>query len=201
MGAESDELLPGYVLDETGEVKVDITRRDIRWKLAGGTLPLYERHLRSLVAFGYPSPLCSWIRTRLEWSIENQTVDNPEGVVHIFVNDKDEVDVRIEAARDISELADDECTCWEVRGHAGGTQVLVPLTEPLDAAATLLRDLASTLGLEVVYADRAGEFEVVQERFRTSDEFGFIVDEPSGPVSTKMAACFDKLWANARGDE
>lgn len=196
---ESEGLLPGYSLDESGEVHVDITRRDIRWKLAGGKLPLYERHLRSLSRYGYPSPLCSWIRTRLEWSIENQTVDNPEGVVHIFVNDKDEVDVRIEAARDIAALVDDECTAWEVRTDADGESVLVPLTEPLDAAATLLRDLSSTLGMKVVHVpgqiDGLGE---AVERFRTSDEFGFLPGEPSGPVCAKMAACFDKLWTNAR---
>ena len=62
------------------------------------------------------------------------------------------------------------------------------------AADTLVRDLATTLGYEVMQTEAPSDDGA--EVFAVSDEFGIIpVEGTTGPVISKLSECFDKLWS------
>ncbi len=65
----------------------------VRWKLKNRTLPLQNRHLRSLsdcVVNGkhVTSQLVAWAKQHLEWTLESGAIDHPDGVLMLVV-DKD----------------------------------------------------------------------------------------------------------------
>lgn len=65
---------------------------------------------------------------------------------------------------------------------------------PRHAADTLVRDLATTLGYEVMQTEAPSDDGA--EVFAVSDEFGIIpVEGTTGPVISKLSECFDKLWS------
>lgn len=59
-----------------------------RWRLAGGRLPLENRHLRAFAARGASMPLVSWAKQHIEWTLEDGATDNPDGVLMIVVDDQ-----------------------------------------------------------------------------------------------------------------
>lgn len=165
--------------------------RGYRWKLVDGKLPLYERHLRSLRLDGVSAPLCSWIRSRLEWTFDNSRVENPDGVLCLAWQDDDTVELTDEPSRPLPSIVPDGLA-WTVYGD-----VVVPASEPLSATGTLTRDLCATLGYTVSDAPVAGAEPT--EAFMTSDEFGFVTVGSEGPVASRMHICFDKLWSLSEG--
>lgn len=169
--------------------------RNYRWKLVNGKLPLYERHLHALQADGVSAPLCSWIRSRLEWTFDNDRVVNRDGVLCLTWSDEDQVDLTDEPTRTLPANPRDAGLLWTVYGDVG----VVPSEEPVLAAETLTRDLCNTLGFTVMAA--APEGVEPTEVFVSSDEFGFVPVGQEGPVSAKMRACFDKLWSLSEDDE
>ena len=68
---------------------------DVRWRLADGGLPMRERHLRSLASMGVGAPMQSWIRTRLEWTLDNMVAETPDGVLCIDVQDDEMVTITV----------------------------------------------------------------------------------------------------------
>lgn len=178
-----------------------------RWRLAGGKLPLYERHLRSLPRYGVSAPLQAWIRSRLEWTIENMTSEHPNGVLCIQVEDEDRVTVTVAPAREAPkagcelEALKEYGNVWFVSDGA-----LTPYEEPRTATDTLVRDLAKTLGylvLETVQTESASSACCAtvcyenpgDELFLVSDEFGVVPQgNVIGPITQRMVECFDKLW-------
>lgn len=190
-------------------VESDIQKEHYRWRLCNGKLPLYERHLRSLRTFGMSTPLESWIRARLEWTLENMVSDNPNGVLCIDVDGEEMVTMTIVPARKAPKLAfsgelvdtDDEYTDdaigqpWSSKGDK-----LVHYGPVLSATNTLTRDLAKTLGYHVEEAAAEEAFtKDDDERFRISDEFYVVPQGDAGLVTTRMSECFDKLLKNATG--
>lgn len=184
-GGEGGEPTSGY-----GEPSDISGLAPLRWRLASGKLPLYERHLRSLCAYGFSAPLASWVRTRLEWTFDNGMLDEPDGVLVLSVNDKDLVDITSEPARDVPDDVASQGVIWTV---CDGDLIYLS-DELVDATATLTRDLASTLGYTVRgAADDDGD---PTETFITCDEFGIVCcDDAPGPVARRMVECFDKLWS------
>jgi len=168
--------------------------RAYRWKLVDGKLPLYERHLRSLAADGVGAPLCSWIRSRMEWTFDNRRIENLDGVLCLVWRDDDTVDITDEPARELPDDLDGIGLVWTVYGDR-----VVPATEPLMATETLTRDLCNTLGFEVV-ATAPADAEPT-EAFITSDEFGFIAIGGEGPVCERLSGCFEKLWSLGRDED
>lgn len=160
---------------------------EYRWKLVDGKLPLYERHLRGLQLDGVSAPLCSWIRSRLEWTFDNSRVKNPDGVLCLVWQDDDTVDLADEPSRSLPSTVSDGLL-WTVYGD-----VVVPASKPCSATGTLTRDLCTTLGYTV--SDVPVEGAEPTEAFITSDEFGLVPVGPEGPIASKMHGCFDRLWS------
>ncbi|NTU89079.1 MAG: hypothetical protein HGA54_04100 [Actinobacteria bacterium] len=171
---------------------------NFRWRLAGGKLPLFSRHMRSLPTYGISAPLQAWIRSRVEWSLQNMTRDYPDGVLCIFVEDEDIVTITVEPSRQLPGIAsqglpspaelEELGTIW-----LGGTDSLVAKGEVLSATNTLVRDLANTLGYKNGICVQCCE--TISESFVVSDEFGIIpLNTEPGPITAKMMECFNKVW-------
>lgn len=114
----------------------------LRWRIANRALPLKERHLRALGAMGAASPLRAYLRTRLEWTLENLPYDMGDCVLCLDIASDDEVDMHLEPLCAAPELGlDDLCTD---EGHISGV-------------------LASGSALAgTVWVERAGEITVVE---------------------------------------
>ena len=189
----------------------DIQKEHYRWRLCNGKLPLYERHLRSFRTFGMSTPLESWIRARLEWTLENMVSDNPNGVLCIDVDGEEMVTIKVEPARKVPKLAfsgelldvDEEYTADSLgQPWSSGAGKLVHYGPVLSATNTLTRDLVKTLGYDVeeAAAEEAFTRGDDEERFRISDEFYVVPQGEAGSVTNRMTQCFDKLLKNASSD-
>lgn len=59
-----------------------------RWRLAGGRLPLENRHLRAFAARGVSLPLVSWAKQHIEWTLGDGAAEEPDGVLMIVVDEQ-----------------------------------------------------------------------------------------------------------------
>ena len=174
------------------------SKLEFRWRYTNKTIHLYERRLRSLSAFNVGPAVQAWVRSRLEWVRDNKFYELPDGLVVLTIDPEGMVDIQQEelpqapvltrAMLDAGELPG---TLWAARNG----QLFVE-QEPRHAADTLVRDLAKTLGYEVV----VGELSLDDgEVFVVSDEFGILpLEETQGQVTNKLIECFDKLWTLKR---
>ena len=71
----------------------------LRWRMANGTVPLKQRHLRSLEPLDLPDPLMGWIHERLEWAISNMLYDNAKGVLVLKIDKAHEVTITLDDFR------------------------------------------------------------------------------------------------------
>lgn len=190
----------------------------LRWRLVNKTLPLYERHMRSLKLRGVSAPLLAWIRCRLEWTIDNLLAQNPEGVLCLDIDPTEDVKIALEPPRTVPTLTQNDL--FVSRGHIEGVHIrdasdgedpldgvvwietdgalAASAAELVSATNTLVRDLAETLGYRVTVEPVAIETIVetsVTGLFLVNDEFGLLpIDSAQGPIAQKMTECFDKLW-------
>ena len=180
---------------------------DLRWRLANGDLPLRERHLRSLADLGVGSPMQSWMRTRLEYVLENHAVENPNGTLHIQMDGEGRTTFEVGPLGETPTLS--VADLLERGGAVVGCSVpgtvwlaadnsLIAATDRklIDAAATTVRDLAKTLGYEV--AERPVPSEQVRaqgaEVFLVSDEFGVVAFEGhGGAIATKFTELLNRV--------
>lgn len=165
------------------------SKLQFRWRYTNKTIHLYERRLRSLSAFNVGPAVQAWVRSRLEWVRDNKFYEMPDGVIVLTIDPEGEVDIQQEPLREVPAFA--ECsafgTLWTAKDNCVYTE-----QDVRHAADTLVRDLCKTLGFEISEARFEGED---VEQCIVSDEFGVIVHESkSGPITRKLAECFDKLW-------
>lgn len=178
---------------------------DLRWRLSGGKLPMRERHLRSLLSLGIDGPMQSWVRTRIEFVLDNHAAEHPDGAMHLVIAPDGKVTFSVEPLRELpvvgaanvdiatgSVAGIPDATVWLV-----GEKRLVAVAPDglVSAIDTTLRDLASTLGYAVearaVSADEAQGAEV----FATTDEHGVVpVEGCSGEQTAKFAELLGRLW-------
>ena len=162
----------------------------LRWRIVDGKIPLRERHIRSLDPLGLPAPLVAWIRSRLEWAVDNLLCGGAEGVLCLAIDPEKDVVVSLEDVREQPELTVEYLVANEglVTGVAVAGEPLegvvfferdgklfASTTKLVSAASSLAGHLASTLGfeLEVAPASRA-DIEEADAVFLVSDEFGYV---------------------------
>ena len=192
-----------------------------RWRLADSELPLENRHLRALghrvVAGGAVSPqLVAWAKQHIEWTLKDGAAEHPDGVLMLLLDDRGRAAMTVGPyeplkARSISFLADRARmagaeaektgvapeSLWLVRGEelAWGCGQL----EQPSGAASLMRDLAKTLGIPV--ERRPGLVKEVldgsvsyDEVFLVSDEHGVVpASNASGPKSARFVEGYARL--------
>lgn len=161
------------------------SKLEFRWRYTNKTIHLYERRLRSLGAFNVGPAVQAWVRSRLEWVRDNKFYDMPDGVIVLTIDPEGVVDIQQEELPSLPQEVPG--TLWSVRDG-----VLCTAEEPMHAADTLVRDLATTLGYEVDLDAPSPEDD---EAFAVSDEFGIVpVGGSDGPVTQRLVECFEKLW-------
>ena len=137
----------------------------------------------------------AWVRSRLEWVRDNKLYEMPDGVIVLTIDPEGMVDTQLEGLRPAPQFTRAMLDADEAPGTlwvAKDGQLLVGQT-PRHAADTLVRDLATTLGYEVVQTETPSDD---GEVFAASDEFGIVpVEGTTGPVISKLSECFDKLWS------
>lgn len=192
-----------------------------RWRLAGTELPLENRHLRALgkrtvAGRQLPTPLVSWAKQHIEWTLAEGAREHADGVLMLIVDEAGQAamtvgpyeELRSRTALSLARRAQSSAAEGAATGVSPETlwavcddQLLwgARVGEIASGAASLMMDLAKTVGFPVTrrgsLADevisRASSFDEV---FLVSDEHGFVpASNACGPRSVKFAEGYERL--------
>lgn len=197
-----------------------------RWRLQDGTLPIENRHLRALgrrhvLGKKLSRQLLAWAKQHIEWTLADGTAEHPDGVLMLFVDaegraamacgdyeplpDTTLAGLLARAASGSDEASETDIapeTIWVGRGR--GLAVGMAPGEHPSGAASLVEDLAKTLGMPVerdpqLLARLADAAEKPAEAFLVSDEHGIIpASDASGALARKFADGWDRLLERSR---
>lgn len=172
----------------------------LKWRYANKSVPLYERRLRSLREFNIGPAVQAWVRSRLEWVVDNRLHEMPDGLVVLTIDPEGMVDIQQEELTVPPRLTIQQVESGEVPGTLWVVKDGKALVaeKPRHAADTFTRDLLATLGYEV----EVGLPDALDgaEAFAISDEHGIAVCEGmTGKATDKLVECFDKLWGQKQG--
>ena len=216
-GINTGQRCPRYELVD------DVTMKplELRWRIVDGRLPLQERHLRSLNPLELSPPLLAWIRSRLEWAMDNLMASDTGAVLCLAVNPLEDVVVSLEPLREPPKLSSDNLLVSD--GQIAGVRVD---SEPLDgvvwleregvlyasaveltsAVDTLAQDILRTLGEKLIVAPVDSDaIQQVQSAFVLSNEFGLLPleipsktsQESEAPLTDKLIECLGKVFPRA----
>lgn len=197
-----------------------------RWRLAGATLPLENRHLRALGSrrlgeAAVSAQLVAWAKQHIEWTLTDGAARNPDGVLMTVIDEQGRAAMAVgpyeplvrtsaaslagraeRAAREGAETGVSPETLWafsEDRLLWGARREEAP-----SGAASLVSDLARTLGIAVEVAPdlaervRSGEAGL-EEVLLASDEHGIVLArDAQGPRAQRFSAGYEKLLSRAR---
>lgn len=197
-----------------------------RWRLAGGTLPLANRHLRALskrqVNGKRMTPeLVAWAKQHVELTLPHGSQEHPDGVLMLVVDSGSHAAMTVGPYHDLQSRTLESLLrrAAESYREAEATGVnpeslwiatdggLVWGTErSFDTAgcASLIEGLAHTMGIRVarrsqLHAVIANGLLPFDEAFLVSDEHGVVVAEDHpGPRGTRMAESYAYLLEKAR---
>lgn len=197
-----------------------------RWRLAARTLPLENRHLRALsrrlVAGGPVSKqLVAWAKQHIEWTLGQGAANHPDGVLMVVVDEAGRAAMTVgpfeplavvtpSALAERAQLAVREAeatgvapeTLWVARGDA--LVLDSPVDRPLSGAASLVEDLARTVGVPVVREEGLAARVMngdkgYDELMLVSDEYGVVpAAGASGPHARRLAAGYARLLDSVR---
>lgn len=172
------------------------SKLEFKWRYANKKVPLYERRLRSLREFNVGPAVQAWVRSRLEWVVDNKLYEQPDGVLVLSIDPEGMVEVTQAELPPTPSLSASQVEDTEIPGTLWFAKdgTVFCAEEPRCAADTFARDLVTTLGydFEVGKLESSDDAEV----FVIGDEFGIIVCEgATGDVSNKLVECFEKLWS------
>lgn len=195
-----------------------------RWRLAGGSLPLENRHLRALSArqvAGRPvaDELIAWAKQHVEWTLADgaAAAGEPDGVLMVVLDDAGRAAMSVgpyeaPADRGLDALATraltarDEAaqtgvapeTLWAWRD--GGLAVGLEEGSVASGATSLVFDLATTLKIAVRYESRLDALvDGADEALLVSDEHGVVAaDGRGGEHAQRLADAYARLLERAR---
>ena len=195
-----------------------------RWRLADRALPLENRHLRALsrrMLGGAPvSPqLVAWAKQHIEWTLGEGASAHPDGVLMLVVDEAGQAAMTVGPYEPLSQVAGTELASRALESAREGEKTGV---EPeslwavrdgelvwgandaarASGAATLVADLARTLGLPVSHdaglASKVLNGNTFDEVFLVSDEHGIVIaKDASSALSERFLDGYDKLLAAA----
>ncbi len=172
-----------------------------RWRLAARTLPLENRHLRALSqrhvnGASVTTGLVAWAKQHIEWTLADGATQHPDGVLMVVVDVAGRAAMTVgpyeplvkteplslaaralASAREAASTGVAPETLWSVRDGAlvwGAAEGELP-----SGAATLVLDLARTLGVAVTRGPRLAEAVAAGEAdgahvLLVSDEHGVV---------------------------
>ncbi len=196
-----------------------------RWRIACSKLPLSNRHIRALRARRVrgeriTSEFAAWVKQQVEWGLEAASAREPNGVLMLVLDEQGKAALTVGpyeplrgralsalARRAERAMAEAQATgvapetLWVVRDGV----LVAGLDEGIVAsgAATLVSDLATTLGI-VVSRENHLAAEVVahasqvpfDEAFLVSDEHGIVAASNAlGPLSRRLEDSYAQLLA------
>ena len=198
-----------------------------RWRIAGGALPLENRHLRALSqrkAAGRPvgAPLVAWVKQNVEWALKAGSAEHPDGVLLLIIDKQGRaamtvgpyeplahttasalIDRAADARREARATGVAPESLWVV----SGSRLLVSeeAGRPLGGATSLIEHLSTTLGLEVerrkglVNEALEGAVDISGGLFLASDEHGVVVaSDASSPRAERLAGGYRRLLERSR---
>ena len=197
-----------------------------RWRLANRALPLENRHLRALSqrrVNGSPvsTQLVAWAKQHIEWTLAEGAAACPDGTLMLVVDEAGQAAMSVgpyealtpASPRDLASrargaLLEAEGTgvapesLWAVRDGA----LVRDAAEQSAAsgAATLVADLAATLGIPVtaekdLVASVIAGASAYDELFLVSDEHGVVpASSAAGPLAQRFAEAYAKLLESVR---
>ena len=196
-----------------------------RWRLASSTLPLANRHLRALSAREVEggrvsTQLIAWAKQHIEWTLDDGTRDNPDGVLLLVVDEEGRAAMSsgpyrplpeltasalarraLDAAREGERTGVAPETLWIVRG--GSLVAGIDEGARASGAAGLVADLAGTLGIPVAREDDLARRVIDgvatgDEAFLVSDEHGVVgASDAPGPTAERLAGAYRTLLERA----
>ncbi len=178
-----------------------------RWRLAGGRLPLENRHLRAFAARGVSLPLVSWAKQHIEWTLGDGAAEEPDGVLMIVVDEQGQAAMSVGpyaplTSTDAVALAERAVhaqeekhvapeTLWGARD--GALYCALPEDAMLSGAASLVADLARTRRVAVRWGADPAEAGC-EELFLVSDEHGIVpATDRAGEAGVRLAADYARL--------
>lgn len=190
-----------------------------RWRLAGGALPMENRHLRALrdreiSGLPVPAPLVAWAKEHIDWTLEAGSKDYPDGVLMLMVDENfkavmtvgpyqpltsptlQELVLRSQDARreSLSTRVAPE-TMWLIRN--GQLEWLDERSNIAAGAASFVADLARTLGINVIRSATQAPYEKndsYEGVFLVSDEHGVVVPiDKKSLIAQRFAEGYKKL--------
>ena len=197
-----------------------------RWRLAGGKLPLENRHLRALsrrMVGGerLSRELLGWAKQHIEWTLAPGSVAHPDGVLMLIVDEARQAAMTVGAYEPLrrtscawlARRAEESLREAEATGVA--PESLWAVTDDClvmglggeatpSGAADLVLQLADTLGIPVerdseLVERGVGLLDNVREVFLVSDEHGVVpASDAGGPRSAKLAASYQRLMERTR---
>jgi len=194
-----------------------------RWRLAGGELPLCNRHLRALGArqvngTTVPKALVSWAKQHIEWTLADGSVEHPDGVLMVVIDKKGRAAMAVgpyeepkststgalvnrarAAAREATSTQVSPETLWAFAD--GAFMYDIASGQRASGASSLCEDLAKTLGIPVTR--RPGLTEEVMDGRLTPEELFLVSDEhgvlgATGRQGMHLAEGFERLFEQAR---
>lgn len=192
-----------------------------RWRLASGRLPLENRHLRALglrQAGEKPvsTHLVAWAKQHIEWTLRDGSAQNPDGVLMLIIDEAGQAAMTVgpyeplpnadsgtlfaralRASEEAAETGVAPETLWLVRG--GSLVAGIAPGEAASGAASLVEDLAKTVGMPVVReaglaASAAAGLERFDEAFLASDEHGIVAAaDACGTHARRLADDYARL--------
>ncbi len=194
----NQEAVPAFELDRPALV--------CRWRMAKRTVPLLNRHIRALsqrVVMGEPLTrnMLSWAKQHVEWSLADGAYDDPSGVLMLVIDVNGNAAMTVGAYEPLPDTsaaalasraaqARDEAAKTGVAPELlccvrdGALHVAAECDEALCGTGTLVEQLASTRGYEIV-RDGSVDSATAAPVALISDEHGVVVsDEAMGAETT-----------------
>lgn len=197
-----------------------------RWRLANRRLPLENRHMRALLARRIGDEpvgkeLVAWAKQHIEWTLEQGSVNHPDGVLMLIVDQQGRAAMTVgpyvplkdltasglarRAQRSLEEALQTGVapeTLW----MAHGEDLLWDPGEDGKAsgATSLVLQLAQTMGIRTISYEGLAEAYFAQtvvfdEVFLVSDEHGVVpASNAAGPHGSRMAQGYQRLLDKTR---
>ncbi|MGI6754531.1 MAG: hypothetical protein ACOX4F_00685 [Atopobiaceae bacterium] len=204
-----------------GEFKLGQPVLVCRWRLAGTSLPMANRHMHALgerqIRGSNLSPqLLAWVKQHIEWTLKEGAAQYPNGVLMTIVDKQGQAAMSVGPFVDLEDkdskslIQRSQMAQREAEQTGVAPEVLWALEEDtlimgagphkaVSAASSLIEDLAQTIGMSVIRDDALAERVVSKpslfdELFLVSDEFGVVpAEDMSGERGKKFLQGYERL--------
>ena len=198
-----------------------------RWRLAGGTLPLENRHIRAFsrrTVAGNPvsAPLVGWIKQHVEWTLKAGSAEYPDGVLMTIVDERGHAAMTVgpyeplshttagaltnralDAAREAESTRVAPESLWVVEGP--WLLLGARSDQPSSGVTSLIEHLAEMLSLQVERREGlinevlSGRQDISEGLFLASDEHGVVVaSDANSPRAERLAGAYQRLLDKAQ---